>query len=128
MVLYGCKVKLLYTPFFNLVTKLKKDLQISELIDIYEGLLTARQSETLRSYYDYDLSLSEIAENEGVTRQAVRDTIVKACEQLVSYEQKLALKVAKDKIVKQISIAIKLLNEEKSAEAIKVLDELLTNF
>jgi len=68
---------------------LKKDLSISGLNDVYGVLLTPHQREVIRNYYDYDLSLAEIAENSGISRQAVRDVIVKAVEQLKFYEDKL---------------------------------------
>ena len=68
---------------------MKKDLSISGLNDVYGVLLTPHQREVIRNYYDYDLSLSEIAENSGISRQAVRDVIVKAVEQLKFYEDKL---------------------------------------
>ena len=61
---------------------MKKDLTICELNETYGGLLTERQRSMVESYYDYDLSLAEIAQNEGVTRQAVHDAIVKAVDQL----------------------------------------------
>ena len=106
---------------------MKKDLQISELIDIYGELLTSRQSETLRSYYDYDFSLSEIAENQGVTRQAVRDTIVKACEQLVVYEEKLVLKGTKERNKEQIAKTISLIEDGNYEDAVRILEQLLSN-
>ncbi len=68
---------------------MKKDLSISGLNDVYGVLLTPHQREVVRNYYDYDLSLAEIAENSGISRQAVRDVIVKAVEQLKFYEDKL---------------------------------------
>lgn len=68
---------------------MKKDLSISGLNDVYGVLLTSHQREVIRNYYDYDLSLAEIAENSGISRQAVRDVIVKAVEQLKFYEDKL---------------------------------------
>lgn len=68
---------------------MKKDLSISGLNDVYGVLLTPHQREIIRNYYDYDLSLAEIAENSGISRQAVRDVIVKAVEQLKFYEDKL---------------------------------------
>ena len=68
---------------------MKKDLSISGLNDVYGVLLTPHQREVIRNYYDYDLSLAEIAENSGISRQAVRDVIVKAVEQLKFYEGKL---------------------------------------
>lgn len=68
---------------------MKKDLSISGLNDVYGVLLTPHQREVIRNYYDYDLSLAEIGENSGISRQAVRDVIVKAVEQLKFYEDKL---------------------------------------
>lgn len=64
---------------------------ISELLDIYAPILSEKQVRILDGYYNNDLSLSEIAENEGITRQGVCD-IIKRCEsQLVDLENKLNL-------------------------------------
>ena len=50
-----------------------RKVEISILCEIYGKLLTKKQLNILDNYYNLDLSLSEIAENEGITRQAVRD-------------------------------------------------------
>ena len=66
-----------------------KDLHISLLSDIYGGLLTEKQRDIVRDYFDYDLSLGEIAASYGISRQAVADT-VKTCERsLCKYEETL---------------------------------------
>ena len=52
-----------------------KNYDIAVLIDFYGEMLTAKQRDFLEYYYNDDLSLSEIAENEGITRQGVRDAI-----------------------------------------------------
>ena len=52
-----------------------KDLEYSILLDHYGPVLTQRQRDILTEYYNEDLSLSEIAENFGITRQGVRDAI-----------------------------------------------------
>ena len=52
-----------------------KDLEYSILLDHYGPVLAQRQRDILTEYYDEDLSLSEIAENFGITRQGVRDAI-----------------------------------------------------
>ena len=52
-----------------------KNLEVSFLLDFYGEMLTQKQHDFLVYYYDEDLSLSEIAENEGITRQGVRDAI-----------------------------------------------------
>ena len=88
------------------MSQLKKDFRISELNDLYGSLLTKHQSDALRSYYDYDFSLSEIAENIGVSRQAVHDTIAKAEEQLAVLEDKLGLLRKNECMRKSAEIAL----------------------
>lgn len=68
-----------------------KDLRFSLLLAYYGGLLPPKQNEMLTAYYDMDLSLSEIAENEGLTRQGVHDAIKRAEQQLSGYEEELGL-------------------------------------
>ena len=70
---------------------LPKQLHISDLLDIYGGLLTQKQQLLLDYYYNDDLALAEIAENEGITRQAVRDTLKRASAQLEEFESKLCV-------------------------------------
>ncbi len=66
-----------------------KKVKISMLCDIYGRLLTEKQFEFINDYYNNDLSLSEIAENNKITRQAVRDIIKKGEGKLFEYEEKL---------------------------------------
>lgn len=66
-----------------------KNVQISMLWQIYGKLLTEKQNEYIDYYYNQDLSLSEIAENDNITRQAVRDIIKKGERKLFEYEEKL---------------------------------------
>lgn len=66
-----------------------KDLNISFLLDFYGDMLTDKQREVIDFYYNDDLSLSEIAENEGITRQGVRDAIKHAEAQLMEMEERL---------------------------------------
>jgi len=68
-----------------------KDLKISLLLDFYGDMLTEKQREVVDFYYNDDLSLSEIAENEGITRQGVRDSIKRAEAQLLEMEERLGL-------------------------------------
>ena len=68
---------------------MEKTVQISILLQIYGKLLTEKQYQMLDDYYNNDLSLSEIAENAQITRQAVRDIIKKGEKKLFEYEEKL---------------------------------------
>lgn len=66
-------------------------IKVSVLLDNYGMLLSEKQRNIMECYYYDDLSLSEISENEGITRQGVRD-ILKRCEtSLIEYDNKLAL-------------------------------------
>ncbi len=100
---------------------MKKDLTISELNDLYGALLTEHQRAVVSGYFDYDLSLAEIAEEKGVSRQAIRDTIVKASEQLKGFESKLNMLEKRNKLTEMTQNAIKQLNEGNIAEAQQVL-------
>ncbi len=66
----------------------------SILLEFYGNLLTERQREIIAYSLDEDLSLSEISELTGITRQGVRDSIGKAEERLSYYEEKLGMYAA----------------------------------
>lgn len=68
-----------------------KNLEISVLCDIYSALLPEKQRLALEYYYDEDLSLAEIAELVGISRQGVRDQIKHAEAELLSLEENLHL-------------------------------------
>ncbi len=70
---------------------MSKDLNFSYLLDIYGGMLTDKQREMLEFYYNDDLSLSEIAANEGISRQGVRDSIKRGEEALLELEEKIGV-------------------------------------
>ena len=63
-----------------------KDLRIGALLDVYGAFLSDKQRAIAEHYYFEDLSLSEIAENENISRQAVRDLIRRTGETLEKYE------------------------------------------
>ncbi len=70
---------------------MKKNLAMSDLIDIYGELLTDKQRDMLELYYNDDLSLAEIAEHYEITRQGVHDSIKRGEEALEEYERVLGL-------------------------------------
>ena len=91
-----------------------KDLTISILLDVYGSLLTERQRELVDLYYNEDLSLAEIAENLGITRQGARDgikkseTFLRECEEKLgtcrkSIEHRELVNDLKDKLEKEFS-------------------------
>ena len=68
-----------------------KNLDVIILIDFYGDMLTEKQHAFLNYYYNDDLSLSEIAANEGLTRQGVRDAIKRAESQLYDMGARVGL-------------------------------------
>ena len=65
--------------------------RMAMLYDFYGALLTDRQKEFYDLYYNEDLSLAEIAENYGISRQGVRDVIVRAEAAMTEIEDKTHL-------------------------------------
>lgn len=68
-----------------------KPLEMCLLFDFYGEVLTEKQKELFDLYYNEDLSLAEISEHIGITRQGVRDSIVRAEHTMRDMEKKLGL-------------------------------------
>ena len=82
---------------------MKDDLHFLRLWDMYSPLLTATQKEITDLYFNYDLSLGEIAEQKGVSRQSVSDCLQKCRKQLEKYEEKLCFLKALDDLSHEYS-------------------------
>jgi predicted DNA-binding protein YlxM (UPF0122 family) len=76
----------------------QKDMRISYLLDFYGELLDAHIASVMRAYYNDDLSLAEIAEDEGISRQGIRHLIKKGEEQLCFFDEKLGLSKRYDEL------------------------------
>lgn len=70
---------------------MEKNVEISLLLDFYGEILSEKQRTVVEMYYDDDLSLSEIAEYVGISRQGVRDSIKRSEATLYDMESKLKL-------------------------------------
>ncbi len=107
-----------------------KNLNYALLLDYYGALLTDKQRETLEYYYNDDLSLSEISEIVGTSRQGVMDIIKRSEQQLNLFEQKLGLKShfhAVDSVAEIIAEVLQELNDDdlksKLQNALRVLSD-----
>ena len=100
---------------------MEKNVEISILCDLYGKLLTEKQFEFIDDYYNNDLSLSEIAENNNITRQAVRDIIKKGEKKLFEYEEKLLFMkrmLKQEKKIEQVLSELTKIQKEYSDEQI----------
>ena len=105
---------------------MEKNVKISILSDLYGKLLTEKQFEFIDDYYNNDLSLSEIAENNNITRQAVRDIIKKGEKKLFEYEEKLMFMkrmLKQEKKIEQVLSELNKIQKEYSDEQIAVVLE-----
>ncbi len=111
---------------------IEKKVEVSVLYDYYQELLTKTQRNIIELYFNYDLSLSEIAEEIGISRQAVYDHIKRTEKLLFDYEEKLQMvkndQSRRDKIQELIEKIEKLPNYDRDSgihrEVKRIRDEL----
>ena len=106
---------------------MEKNVEISMLCQIYGKLLTKNQLLILEDYYNNDLSLSEIAENKNITRQAVRDIIKKGEKKLFELEKKLGVMKRMLKQEEQISDILGELKKIKQKTSDKQIAEIISH-
>lgn len=97
----------------------EKNLNIGYLLDFYGDVLTDRKKEALDSYYNNDMSLSEIADDMGISRQGVRDIIKKSEEELLFYEERLGLAKKFDEAQKHARRALEICEKENLSDSLK---------
>lgn len=106
---------------------MENNVKISILLEIYGNLLTSKQKDLLEDYYNNDLSLSEIAENNNITRQAVRDILKKGEKKLFEFEEKLGIMKKNSIQEEQIAIILseisKINTKDSDKEIAKVLED-----
>lgn len=98
---------------------LEKTLRINALYDFYHSLLTSKQQIYMSHYYLGDYSLSEIASDYNVSRQAVHDNLKRAEQILERYEKKLKLFEKHEKRQQLLQQLIKLIEDEDHSSPIK---------
>ena len=106
---------------------MEKNVKVSMLCEVYGNLLTKKQLSILQDYYDEDLSLSEIAQNQEITRQAVRDIIKKGENKLFELEEKLGIMKKTFKQEEKIAIILSELTKIQKRSTDKQVAEILTH-
>ncbi len=107
---------------------LEKTIRLNALYDFYHPLLTLKQQEYMSHYYQDDLTLSEIALECNVSRQAVYDTIRRTEILLEEYEEKLKLYkkfTKRQKLIEQLRhVVVNNKNRKITQELIEQLEQL----
>ncbi len=103
--------------------ELEKSILINELFDIYGDLLAKSQHKMIYLYYTLDLSLSEIALQEGVSRNAVHDAIKKGVDSLYLFEKKLCILENKNKFNKKLKKLEKILDKSNYQKVKEIFEE-----
>lgn len=87
----------------------------NELYDLYGKLLTDKQQEYFENYYFNNLSLGEMAENYGISRNAIHKQLKIVIDKLNDYEDKLGL----NKKLKALDLIVKEIKDEKISKNIE---------
>ena len=102
---------------------MERNVEIGLLFSIYRNMLTDRQAESIDLYYNEDLSLSEISEHMGITRQGVRDNIKRAEATLFDVEKKLGLAQRFLNIKEDLNLIDDIIREIEKSPNIKYLSD-----
>ena len=89
-------------------------IEYAMLFDFYGALLKDKNNEIFEDYMFNDMSLSEIAKEHDMSRQGVRDIVVRSREKLVSYEEKLGLVERFNAVKQQINYILEKTGEIKN--------------
>lgn len=111
----------------------EKNMKVAYLLDFYADVLDEHIGDVMRSYYEDDLSLAEIASDVGISRQGIRHLIKKGEERIEFLESKLGL----EKLYNNLSSAKETLSSayeslkdrddlKKEAEAVKLAIEIIS--
>ena len=108
----------------------EKNMKLAYLLDFYGDALDERTSSIMQAYYDDDLSLSEIADGEGISRQGVRHIIKKGEDQLEFFESRLGLAAhysELEKAVEKLKLVLENIKSGKdSEESQKMISEVIS--
>ena len=102
-----------------------RKIELAWLTAFYGGLLTEKQRQVLTLHCEEDLSLAEIAQEAGVSRQGVHDMLTRAAQRLFDMEKKLGMAARFRRMEEGLEACRALLQEKRYDEAVGVIDTLI---
>jgi len=112
-----------------LAENLLRKVDIDWLLSIYGGMLTDKQREIATLYFEEDLSLAEIAQQENVSRQSIHDTLQRVEKQLRTWEEKLGIRDKLTRVQTSLETALEEIDKDQSSarniieKAIRLLND-----
>ncbi len=104
---------------------MEKLVEVGQLYDIYGVLLNDKQRDVINCYYNEDLSLNEIAENNNRSKQAISDMIQRSVDKLFEFENELSLLSKREKLRDELLNIRDLIESSNDKDAIDKLDMIL---
>ncbi|MFQ7348567.1 MAG: YlxM family DNA-binding protein [Anaerococcus vaginalis] len=104
---------------------MEKLVQVARLFDTYGSLLNEKQKDVINCYYNEDLSLNEIAENNNKSKQAISDMIQRSVDKLFEFEDELSLIKKKNQLREDLSLLRELIESSNQSEAMDMIDEMI---
>ena len=105
--------------------KMEKIVKVAQLYDMYGGLLNDKQKDVINCYYNEDLSLQEIADNNKKTKQAISDMINRSVDKLFEFEDELSLLKSKTELKASLLYIRELIESSNKEIAIEKLNEII---
>ena len=106
---------------------MEKIVKVAQLYDMYGPLLNEKQRDVINCYYNEDLSLQEIVDNDGRSKQAISDMINRSVDKLFEFENELSLLKSKTELKASLFEIRELIESSNNKEAIQKLTELIEN-
>ena len=104
---------------------MEKIVKVAQLYDMYGPLLNEKQRDVINCYYNEDLSLQEIADNDGKSKQAISDMINRSVDKLFEFENELSLLKSKTELKASLLDIRELIESSNNKEAICKLTEII---
>lgn len=106
---------------------MEKIVKVAQLFDIYGSLLNEKQKDVINCYYNEDLSLQEIADNNNKSKQAISEMITRSVDKLFEFEDELSLLKKKEELKDALTSIRELMESSNYEQAILKFNEQIEN-